>query len=183
MKKLDSNSVISKTKTWIEKTIIGLNLCPFAKAVQIKNQIRYRVSEAANTDELLRDLISELRAIFQADPEKVDTGLLIHPYVLNDFLDYNDFLDIVDAALEEMNLVGIIQVASFHPQYQFAGTQKEDRENYTNRSPYPMLHFLREESVSKAVDGYPDVDLIPTRNIETLNSLDQDHFERLKSLL
>lgn len=172
-----------RTKEWIDKTVIGLNLCPFAKTVQVKNQIRYQVSTAVDTEMLLRDLILEFQYLVSADPLRVDTSVLIHPEVLSDFLDYNDFLAVVDAAIVELGLEGVWQIASFHPQYQFAGTQPNDRENYTNRSPYPMLQFLREESLNKAFDSYPDVDQIPERNIETLNSLDEESFRKLKLLL
>lgn len=165
------NAPQTHTQEWLEKAVIGLNLCPFAKAVHLKKQIRYVVSAAKTTDELLHDLLLELKFIEKADPTEVDTTLLIHPNVLHDFLDYNDFLETAELALEELNLVGIIQIASFHPQYQFEGTEPDDISNYTNRSPYPTLHLLREDSVSKAVDSYPAVSEIPENNIKTLNNL------------
>ena len=133
--------IISATQVWLEKAVIGLNLCPFAKAVHVKGQIRYVVSAATTPEALLEDLLNELRALQDADPEQIDTTLLIHPYVLNDFLDYNDFLDIADAAAAEPEFDDAFQIASFHPDYQFADTAPDDIENYTNRSPYPTLHL------------------------------------------
>lgn len=167
----NTESIISETQTWLLKAVIGLNLCPFAKTVHIKKQIRYYVSSASTNEQLLRDLVVELRFLVKADVNDVDTTLLIHPEVLNDFLDYNDFLETAEAAILELNLEGILQVASFHPQYQFAGTQAEDITNYTNRSPYPTLHILREDSISRVVDSFPDIESIPEKNIATLREL------------
>ena len=162
---------IAATRAWIERAVIGLNLCPFAKAVYVKEQIRYTVSEARTSDALLDDLVRALLALAEAPAEEVDTTLLIHPHVFGDFLDYNDFLEVADAALEELDLTGVLQVASFHPQYQFAGTAADDITNCTNRSPYPMLHILREASVGAAVAAFPDAKSIYRRNIETLRRL------------
>jgi len=167
----DEPAVIAATQSWLEKAVIGLGLCPFAKAVHVRGQIRYAVSAARSTRDLIADLTAELHALQAADPEVVETTLLIHPGVLADFPDYNDFLDDADALLDELELTGIIQIASFHPRYRFAGTQPDAIENYSNRSPYPMLHLLREESVERAVTTYPDVADIPEKNIETLNRL------------
>lgn len=167
----DADAVIAATRDWLEKAVIGLGLCPFAKAVHAKGQIRYVASAAQTAEALVEDLMAELRALEAADPAAVDTTLLIHPGVLADFEDYNDFLDIADALLDELELSGVIQIASFHPQYRFDGTMRDAIENYTNRSPYPMLHLLREESVEKAVTTYPDVADIPEKNIETMNKL------------
>lgn len=172
-------TIIAQTQEWLEKAVIGLNLCPFAKSVHIKKQIRYVVSKAQTEDDLLKDLISELRFLSQTQASEVDTTLVIHPKVLKDFYEYNEFLDVADAALVEMDLDGIIQVASFHPRYQFAGTTSDDITNYTNRSPYPILHLLREESVSKAVDSVPDADSIPDQNIETMNRLGIEGWKKL----
>lgn len=171
--------VIQDTRDWLEKAVIGLNLCPFAKPVHVAGRIRYAVSRAETPEALLADLLVELRILAAADPEKIETTLLIHPRVLADFLDYNDFLDVADAALEELDLVGEIQVASFHPRYQFEGTGPDDIENYTSRSPYPMLHLLRESSVDRAVAAFPETDRIPERNIETLRSLGSEGLRRL----
>ena len=170
---LDNQKILSATKDWLEKAVIGLNLCPFAKAVHVKNQIRYTVSEATTAEALLNDLVSELKLLIEADPLEVETALLIHPHVLNDFLDYNDFLDIADAALDELDLVGIIQIASFHPHYQFAGTDTDDIDNFTNRSPYPILHLLRETSIERAVEAFPDAAQIFEKNIATLRLIGQ----------
>lgn len=166
-----ADAVIAATRDWLEKAVIGLGLCPFAKSVHAKGQIRYAVSAARTPGALVEDLLAELRTLEAADPQAVETTLLVHPGVLADFEDYNDFLDIADALLDELELAGVIQIASFHPQYRFAGTMKDAIENYTNRSPYPMLHLLREASIEKAVTTYPDVADIPERNIETMNRL------------
>ncbi len=159
--------------------MIGLNLCPFAKAVHIKDQIRYVVSSAQTPEELVADLIRELEFLQEADPAKIDTTLLIHPDVLRNFLDYNDFLDVADAAVEELDLDGEIQVASFHPEYQFAGTDVDDISNYTNRSPYPTLHLLREISVERAVDAFPEASEIFDKNMQTLQKLGLDGWRKI----
>ena len=176
---VQTEAAIAATRDWLEKAVIGLGLCPFAKAVHAKGQIRYVVSTAQSPEALAEDLMAEMRALEAADPATVDTTLLIHPGVLSDFEDYNDFLDIADALLDELELAGVIQVASFHPQYRFDGTMKDAIENYTNRSPYPMLHLLREDSVEKAVTTYPDVADIPEKNIETMNRLGFDGWRDL----
>jgi hypothetical protein len=159
------------TRRWLERAVIGLNLCPFAKAVHIKNQIRYAVTAARTPDELLADLEHELEALAAADPADCDTTLLIHPQALTDFLDYNGFLDEADAALRRLGLEGTFQIASFHPGYVFAGTADDDIGNYTNRSPHPMLHLLREDSIARAVSAFPDAAEIYERNIATLQRL------------
>ncbi len=166
--------VVAATRAWVERAVIGLNLCPFAKAVSVKGQVRYAVSDATGTAALLEDLESELRLLSISAAEQVDTTLLIHPFVLESFLDYNDFLDVADAAVERMGLEGVIQVASFHPGYQFANTLPDDITNYTNRSPYPILHLLRESSVDTAVAAFPDAGQIFERNIETMQRLGID---------
>lgn len=168
---MSSTDPKAQTQEWLEKAIIGLNLCPFAKAVHLKKQIRYVLSKAETTEELLRDLMLELQFLVKTDATEVDTTLLIHPGVLTDFMDYNEFLESADQALVDLDLEGVIQIASFHPQYQFAGTAPDDITNYTNRSPYPTLHLLREDSLTKAIDSYPKVDEIPETNMKTLNDL------------
>ena len=173
------DTIIAATQQWLDKAVIGLNLCPFAKAVQAKQQIRYVVSDAIDPEGLLADLLRELQALHDADPELVDTTLLIHPQVLTDFLDYNDFLEIADGAVAELGLDGEIQVASFHPDHQFDGTASDDIENFSNRSPYPTLHLLREASVEKAVQAFPDAANIYQRNIETLRELGRDGWDAL----
>ena len=176
---MSAEEVIVATREWLEKAVIGLNLCPFAKAVHAGNQIRYAVSDAQTPEALLADLVRELQMLAAPDRTDVETTLLIHPRVLVDFVDYNDFLDIADAAVEELGFVGTIQVASFHPQYRFADTEPDAIENFSNRSPYPMLHLLREESVERAIAAFPDVARTPERNIETLRSIGHDGWRRL----
>ena len=162
---------IDATRRWVERAVIGLNLCPFAKAAYVKQQVRFVLSDASTPEALLEELAEELILLRDADPEQVDTTLIVHPDVLIDFLDYNDFLDNADAAVEALDLQGVIQVASFHPDYQFAGTMPDDISNYTNRSPYPTLHLLREASIDRAVEAFPDADVIVERNVKTLDAL------------
>lgn len=171
--------VIVQTKVWLERAVIGLNLCPFAKSVHIKNQIRYVVSSAQTPEQLAADLVAELEVLAEANPEKIDTTLLIHPYVMQDFLDYNDFLEVADATVEELDLDGILQVASFHPQYQFEDTQLDDIDNFTNRAPFPTLHLLREESIDKAVAAFPEAEEIYEKNIQTLRALGHEGWKKL----
>ena len=171
--------VVVATRRWLERAVIGLNLCPFAKAVAVKNQIRWVVSRATSEDELLTDLIAELHHLAAADPQQTDTTLLIHPRVLTDFLAYNDFLGIAEDAVAHLQLEGVLQVASFHPQYQFAGSAPDDIENYTNRSPWPMLHLLREDSVARAVAAFPDAGKIYETNMQTLRRLGHAGWRRL----
>ncbi len=151
---------------------MGLNLCPFAKRELRAGRVRFMVSDATEEAQLLQALHAELQRL--VDDSAIETSLLIHPKVLTDFDDYNQFLDLADGLLVQMGLDGVFQIASFHPQYQFEGTEFEDVENYTNRSPYPLLHLLREESLSQAIDDYPDVDGIPKRNIGRLERLGHD---------
>jgi len=165
------DDIIAATKAWLEKDVIGLNLCPFAKEVHAAGQIRYVVSAATTAAALLGDLAAELIALHEADRSLTETTLLIHPRVMTDFFDFNDFLADADAALERLGLVGIIQIASFHPQYQFADTTPDDPTNRTNRSPYPTLHLLCEASVERALEKYPNADDIPVRNMETMRRL------------
>jgi hypothetical protein len=168
---LDERAVVSATQLWLERAVIGLGLCPFAKAVHVKGQIRFRVSPARTRKALRAELSHELTLLSLADPEELDTTLLIHPWVLREFLDYNDFLAIAEATLDELNLSGELQIASFHPDYQFANNASDDMANYSNRSPYPILHLLREASVDRAVLAFPDPALIFGKNIETLRAL------------
>jgi uncharacterized protein len=175
----DIHTAILATRVWMEKAVIGLNLCPFAKAVHVKKQIRYAYSDAKSVKQLQRDLRVELRLLADSAATDIDTTLLIHPYVLQNFLDYNDFLDLADAAIEEADLDGEIQVASFHPQYQFAGTNIDDIDNFTNRSPYPTLHLLREASIEAAVAAFPDAAGIYEKNIATMQSLGRQGWEAL----
>lgn len=169
---------IADTRRWLEKAVIGLNLCPFAKAVYVKEQVRFVLSDASTPEALLEQLAEEL-LLRDTPAEQIDTTLIVHPQVLTDFLDYNDFLDNADAAVEALDLQGVLQVASFHPQYQFAGTAPDDASNYTNRAPWPTLHLLREYSVERAVAAFPDPDVIVERNIATLDRLGVDGWKRL----
>jgi hypothetical protein len=175
----DDEAIIAATRRWVERAVVGLNLCPFAKAVVVKEQVRYVVSPARTPEELLEQLMNELQDLADADPEQVDTTLLIHPFVLEDFLDFNEFLDVADAAIEDMRLDGEIQVASFHPAYQFADTDANDIANYTNRAPYPILQLLREESIDRAVEAIPDAAEIFEKNIDTLEKLGHEGWDKL----
>jgi hypothetical protein len=168
---IDVGHIIRASQIWLEQAVIGLNLCPFAKSVHIKNQICYIVSQAQDATSLLKDLVIALQRLNEANPTIIDTTLLIHPWALEDFLDYNDFLGDAEAALEALELTGVIQIASFHPQYQFAGTAADDITNCTNRSPFPMLHLLREDSLDQAIAAMPDADRIVERNIATMEQL------------
>ncbi|HWT72042.1 MAG TPA: DUF1415 domain-containing protein [Oxalicibacterium sp.] len=171
--------IIATTRNWIEQAVIGLNLCPFAKSVYVKNQIRYVVSPAQDTGRLRDDLERELQALHAADPAQTDTTLLIHPQVLADFLDYNDFLAEADDVVDALGLRGEIQIASFHPEYRFADAGVDDIENFTNRSPYPILHLLRESSIERAVAAFPEADVIYEKNMETLRRLGRAGWDRL----
>ena len=172
-------TVIAATRQWLERAVIGLNLCPFAKAVHIKQQIRYAVTGARTADELLAELEHELQILVATDPQALDTTLLIHPEVMGDFLDYHFFLAEADAAIRRLELDGVIQIASLHPRYEFAGSDADDIDNYTNRSPYPTLHLLREASIDRAVAAFPDAADIFDNNIETLRRLGHAGWRRL----
>ena len=174
-----ASEVIAATQGWLERAVIGLNLCPFAKAVHVKRQIRYAVTGAQTADELLAELEHELQILAATDPEMLDTTLLIHPEVMGDFLDFHFFLAEADAAIRRLELDGVIQIASLHPQYEFAGSNADDIDNYTNRAPYPTLHLLREASIDRAVAAFPDAADIFERNIETLRRLGHEGWCRL----
>ncbi len=165
----NEEEIIQATRNWVRSVVIQLNLCPFARPVFSKDQIRFKVSNATTIYQLLVDLQAEM-ALLSKDPS-IETTLLIHPEILNDFSEYNDFLDIADQLVVDEDLEGIYQVASFHPDYQFSGTAPGDAENYSNRSPYPMLHLLREDRLTEAIDNFPDPEQIPERNIIRLNEL------------
>jgi len=167
----DHAAILEATRHWLTRAVIGLNLCPFAKSVHVKNQIRYVVSEAAELEGVLTDLERELHTLAQADAAEIDTTLLIFPHAFADFLDFNDALFFADRLVRQLKLEGQLQIASFHPQYQFDGTEPDDIENYTNRAPYPILHLLREASIERAVEAFPDAADIYERNQETLRKL------------
>lgn len=171
--------VLADTRAWIEKAVIGLELCPFARSVYVADRIRYCVTAAAGEDALLEDLTRELIELDSAPEALCETTLLIHPRVLTDFMDYNAFLDLADVEVDRLGLRGKIQIASFHPHYRFAGTTADDIGNFTNRSPYPMLHLLREASVERAVAAFPDASAIFERNIATLRRLGFDGWRRM----
>lgn len=168
---------ITQTRCWLENVVLKHNLCPFAHKPFKGGQIRYVVTDSARPEFLLEDLQQELEHLHATPADETETTLLIHPNTLIDFLDYNDFLDVVDALLAEGGYEGEFQVASFHPDYQFADTHPDDAENYTNRSPWPMLHLIREDSLEQAIDSYPDADAIPERNIQTMNKLGTKHHQ------
>ena len=171
----DTGIVVARTRCWLEQVVIAHNLCPFARQPFEADRIRYAVSPARRPEDLLAQLGDELNRLHDAPPAQLETTLLIHPDALHDFLDYNDFLDIAEALIDELGYADIFQIASFHPDYRFADTQPEDAENYTNRSPYPMLHLIRQDSLSAALEHYPAPEAIPQRNIETLEALGAAH--------
>jgi uncharacterized protein len=173
--------VIRETLAWVEHAVVGLNLCPFAKAPLAKGQIHCAVTDTNDPHVLLDELRTQMRALAAADPALVETTLLVHPKVLTDFLEFNDFLDAADAALVELGLDGVLQVASFHPQYQFAGTAADDLSNASNRSPYPTLHLLREASVERAVAAFPEAQTIFEANIRTLEALGAEGWAALRA--
>jgi uncharacterized protein len=168
---MDEQAVIESTRRWIANVVIGLNLCPFARRVFDADAIRYVVSKATTEEGLLADLTAELQTLVSTQATQVETTLLIHPHVLGDFLDYNDYLDVADKRIADLGLEGVVQVASFHPLYRFADADADAVENYTNRSPYPMLHLLREDSVSAVAGDAEEMAKIPERNAETLRRL------------
>jgi len=178
----DTNTVdeiTAATRLWLERAVIGLNLCPFAKSVVVKKQVRYAVTAASTADELLAELASELTRLTETDPAELDTTLLIHPQAMTDFLDYHFFLAEVDALNRNLGFDGIFQIASLHPQYEFAGSEPDDIANFTNRSPYPTLHLLRESSIDRAVAAFPDAASIFERNIETMEGLGHEGWKKL----
>ncbi len=167
----DAAAAVDATRHWLEVAVIGLNLCPFAKAVHVKHQIRWAVTATSDAGTLLAELRRELALLADADPQAIDTTLLIHPRALTDFIDYRFFLDDANRALRKLGYEGILQLASFHPDYEFADAAPDDLANHTNRSPHPMLHLLREASIDRAVAAYPDAEAIYGRNVETLRGL------------
>jgi len=180
---LTEKQIIAYTSAWVEHVVIGLNLCPFAKPVHTKGQIDYFLSHARDETTLAANLRLAMQRLIASTPEKMDTCLLIHPWVLSDFFDYNNFLDIADGILDELELIGVLQIASFHPHYQFAGTTEDDVTNCTNRSPFPMLHLLREKSLDKATAALPDANVIVDRNVDTMISLGHEGWNHLQSQL
>ena len=175
-----SESALEETRAWVERVVIGLDLCPFAKAPQRKGQVRYVLSEARDGEALLAELVDELNRLAETPAGRIETTLIVHPHVLADFADYNDFLGVAEDAVVELGLEGVLQVASFHPGYRFEGVAADDVTNATNRSPYPTLHLLREESVERAVAAFPDAEAIYEANMETMRRLGSDGWEALQ---
>lgn len=176
----ETQQIIDDTVAWLERAVIGLNLCPFAKSVHVKGQVHYAVSRATSHQALLDDLKNELNCLVALDAAVRDTTLFIVPEGMDDFLDFNDFLDEADQALVDLELDGVLQIASLHPRYQFAGTREDDITNYTNRSPYPTLHLLREDSIDRAVAAFPNPEAIFETNMQTLQTLGQAGWDALK---
>ena len=176
--KLNESEIIGAVQHWVSSLVVDKNLCPFAGREVMRNRVRFTLTEASTEERLLMALQAELELL--DNDASVETTLLIHPLVLGDFPDYNQFLNYADSLLEQMRREGIYQIASFHPDYQFEGTGPDDAENYTNRSPYPLLHLLREESLERAISSYPDVGAIPVRNVQLMNGMGQG---KLKALL
>ena len=172
-------TVLDDTRRWVQRAVIGLNLCPFAKSVEVNQRLRVVASPARTPEDLLKELAHELLALNRADPDETETTLIVHPWVLNDFLDFNDFLGAADALVDDLELDGVLQVASFHPDYQFEGTDADDVDNLSNRSPYPTLHLLREESIERAIESMPDTDAIYEANIDTLRRIGRKGWDAL----
>ena len=179
---LDTNTVSEHTKQWLEKAVIGLNLCPFAKAPHVKNLVRIVVSEARHLDGFLEDLDRELQLLGNTPASELETTLLVHPTLFPDFEIFNQVLEIADDAVVENELEGIVQIAPFHPDFQFEGTEADDISNYTNRSPYPTLHLIREDSITKAAEAFPDASAIFDRNIALLEKMGHEGWDKLDIL-
>ena len=175
-----SERALEETRAWVERVVIGLNLCPFAKAPQKKGQVRYVLCDAREPEALLATLVEELNLLAGTSAERTETTLIVHPHVLADFADYNDFLGVAEDAVVELGLEGVIQVASFHPRYRLEGTAEDDVTNATNRSPHPTLHLLREESVERAVAAFPEAEAIWEANVETMRRLGSEGWEALQ---
>ena len=175
----DAVIVWQDTVRWLERAVIGLNLCPFAKGVHGKGQIHYVVSSATEGAQLLQELGDELKALAEISPEERDTTLLMAPACFPDFLDFNDFLELADQLLNALDLEGILQIASFHPAFQFGGTTVDDVTNCTNRAPYPTLHLLREDSIDRAVAAFPEAETIYERNMQVLEEMGAEGWQAL----
>lgn len=179
MNQEERDEIAHRTQDWVQRVVVGLGLCPFARDPFESGRVRIAVSEADAPEHLVPDLIAELDRLVRADPRALETTLIAHPRTLQRWDRFNAFLNVVDTVVEELQLEGTVQVASFHPQYQFEGTPPDAPENHTNRAPYPTLHLLREDSVTRAVEGHPDVASIPRRNVELLRSMSKDELEQL----
>ena len=168
---ITNSPALDQTRTWVEQAVIGLNLCPFAKAPQVKGLVRYVQSEATDPAVLLSDLLDELQRLSKSPADRLETTLLVHPLVFTDFADFNDFLGVAEDAVADLGLEGVIQVASFHPDYRFEGTTADDISNATNRSPHPTLHLIREDSIDRAVAAFPEAETIFEANMATMERL------------
>ncbi|MDQ6683572.1 MAG: DUF1415 domain-containing protein [Pseudomonadota bacterium] len=166
-----NTAALDETRAWVERVVVGLRLCPFARAPQAQGRVRYTISEARDTEALLDDLGLELRRLQKTSPETIETTLLVHPHVLARFADYNRFLAIADELLRAFELEGTIQIASFHPRYRFAGSAANDLANATNQSPFPTLHLLREASIERALASFSEPESIYEANIRTMTRL------------
>lgn len=175
----DTQTVSEHTRRWLEKAVIGLNLCPFAKAPYVKKQVRIAVSRAKHSDGFLEDLDRELQTLADTPAEELETTLLVHPVLFADFLEFNDMLDFAEQAVADNGLEGIIQIAPFHPDFRFEGTEADDISNYTNRSPYPTLHLIREDSIARAAEAFPDAEAIFGRNIALLEKMGKSGWDAL----
>jgi hypothetical protein len=165
----DNNQVVAAVRQWVDTVVVGLNLCPFAKRELDRDRARFVVSDATTEHDLLVDIEAELE-LLEKDAS-IETTLLVHPRVLETFGEYNQFLNLAEGLLQQMELDGVYQIASFHPDYQFGGTEPDDAENYTNRSPYPVLHLLREESLDRVLESTEYAEQIPIRNVRLMNSM------------
>ncbi len=175
----DDQTILQHTRHWLETAVIGLNLCPFAKAPYNKNLVRITISRARHLDAFLEDLDHELQLLADTPAGEIETTLLVHPTLFPDFLAFNDMLDLADQAVADHQLEGIVQIAPFHPDFRFADTEDEDIGNYTNRSPYPTLHLIREDSIAKATEAFPDAAAIFERNIRLLEEMEHDGWNKL----
>jgi len=174
---LQNQQIIEKVTAWLESAVIGLGLCPFARSVYQENKIRYTVSVVESDEALLTELYDE--CAYLVENTSIETTLLITPYHFAEFDDFNEFLSLAETLLDQYGWTGVFQIASFHPKYQFANTSPDDRENSTNRSPYPILHLLREDSLSQAINSHPAPENIPIANIKRLNELDEATFNQI----
>ena len=179
MQSIDDDTLIQHTRIWLEKAVIGLNLCPFAKTPYVKNRVRISISHAKHLDGFLEDLDRELQLLGNTPADTLETTLLIHPDLFPDFFVFNDMLDIAEQAIVDNELEGVIQIAPFHPDFQFDGTDADDISNYTNRSPYPTLHLIREDSIAKASAAFPNAAAIFERNIALLEEMGQTGWDKL----
>ncbi|AJR05398.1 DUF1415 domain-containing protein [Photobacterium gaetbulicola] len=179
MQNTKKQQVHQQVQQWLEQVVIGLNLCPFAAKPNRNQQIQIFISEAQSEDILLEEIYQQLKQLDRTPVDELETTLVVTPGLFDDFADYNQYLDLIDALVFQMGYQGIYQVASFHPDYCFHGTEPEDAENLTNRSPYPIFHLIREESMEKVLKHYPDPEGIPERNIERVEGLSPEEIEKL----